>query len=213
MADIFKEVDEDLRRDQASKAWEKYGSYVIGAAVAVVLATAGYQGWQWWHAKRQIELSDRYAAAARLLEEGDEAPAAAEFGALADTAAGYGTLAAFNEARLLTESGDTTAAIEIWDRLADSTDAGPAFQGVATLLSVVHQIETGNPAELEARLEPLMAAGSGFRPNALELLATLAVRRGDRARARELYAQISDDANAPVSLRARASQMLNALED
>ena len=213
MADIFKEVDEDLRRDQAAKVWEKYGAYVIGAAAALVLATAGYQGWKWWHGKRQIELSDRYAAAAQLLVDGDEAAATAEFGELADAATGYGTLAAFNEARLMAEAGETAAAIEIWDRLAEGADAGPAFQGVATLLSVVHQIERADPAELEARLEPLTAPDNGFRPMALELVATLAVRQGDRGRARELYAQISDDPNAPVGLRARASQMLNALED
>ncbi len=213
MADIFKEVDEDLRRDQASKAWSKYGSYVIGAAVAVVLTTAGYNAWNWWYTKTQTELSDRYAAAATLIESGDSESAADLFGALADTDGGYGTLASFNHARLLADSGDKAAAIEIWDRLAESSAAGPAFQGVATLLSVMHQMEDGDPATLEARLTPLSEADGGFQEVALELIATLALRQGDGARAREIYTRISDDPNAPVALRARASQMLNALQE
>lgn len=213
MADIFKEVDEDLRRDQAAKIWRKYGSFVIGGAVAVVLATAGYQTWSWWYTKTQTELSDRYAAAAQLIERGDSDAALAEFGTLADTDGGYGTLAAFNHARLLADSGDKAAAIEIWDRLAGSSAAGPAFQGVATLLSVMHQMEDGDPAALEARLTPLSEAAGGFQEIALELIATLALRQGDSARAREIYTQISDDPNAPVALRARASQMLNALQE
>jgi len=213
VADIFKEVDEDLRRDRAAKVWRKYGSFMIGGAVAVVLATAGYQAWNWWYTKTQTELSDRYAAAAQLIERGDSDAAIAEFGTLADSDGGYATLAAFNQARLLADSGDKAAAIEIWDRLAGSSAAGPAFQGVATLLSVMHQMEDGDPAALEARLTPLSEADGGFQEVALELIATLALRQGDSARAREIYTQISDDPNAPVALRARASQMLNALQE
>lgn len=212
MADIFKEVDEDLRRDQASKIWKKYGVYVIGAAVALVLATAAFQTWQWWDVKQRTQRSTSYAAAVELLEQGTSEEAVAAFGGLAKTDGSYGTLAAFNQARLLAQAGDTTAAVEIWERLAASTAAGPAFQGAAALLSVMHQIDSGDPTALEARLQSLAAEDSGFRPVALELTAVLAVRQGNRARARELYAQLADDRTAPAGLRARASQMLAALE-
>jgi hypothetical protein len=212
VADIFKEVDEDLRRDQAAKAWDKYGVYVIGAAVALVLATIAFQTWQWWDVKQRTERSASYTAAVELLEQGTGEEAVAAFGSLARTDGSYGTLAAFNQARLLAEAGDTAAAVEIWERLAASSAAGPAFQGAAALLSVMHQIDSGDPAALEARLELLAAEDSGFRPVALEMTAVLALRQGDRARAREVYAQLADDRTAPASLRARASQMLAALE-
>jgi hypothetical protein len=213
VADIFKEVDEDLRRDQAAKVWKKYGAYVIGAAVALVLATAGFQAWQWWDVKQRSERSASYAAAVGLLGRGQTEAAIDAFDGLAKIDGSYGTLAAFNQARLLAEAGDAAAAIEIWERVAASTSAGPAFQGAATLLSVMHQSDSGDPAALEARLRPLAAEDSGFRAIALELTAVLALRQGDRGRAREIYAQLADDRTAPVGLRARASQMLAALED
>jgi hypothetical protein len=213
VADIFKEVDEDLRRDQAAKVWKKYGHFVIGAAVTVVLATAGYQAWTWWDLEQRTELSQGYAAAVNLFEQGKTEDAAAAFGELAETGGGYGTLAAFNRARLLADAGDTAAAIEAWDRLAASPSAGPAFRGAATVLSVMHQSDSGDPADLEARLEPLTAEDSGFRPIALELTAIMALRQGDRTRAREIYTRLADDRTAPVGLRGRASQMLAALEE
>ncbi len=199
MADIFKEVDEELRRDHAAKVWKKYGHVVIGAAVTVVLATAGYQVWTWWDVKQRTELSQGYAAAVDLFEQGRTEDAAAAFGGLAAAGGGYGTLAAFNRARLLAEAGDTAAAIEAWDRLAASASAGPAFRGAATVLSVMHQSDSGDPADLEARREPLTAI--------------MALRRGDRTRAREIYTRLADDRTAPVGLRGRASQMLAALEE
>jgi hypothetical protein len=89
--------------------------------------------------------------------------------------------------------------------------AGDEFVSSATVLAVLHQMDQGDPAALEARLEPLTQAGSGFRPTALELTAVLALRRGDLERARALYTEIADDRSAPAELRRRASQMLTAL--
>ena len=213
MTDIFREVDEDIRKERYGKLWKKYGKYVIGVALLSVLATAAYETWTWWDVKQRTERSDSYAAAVRLLQSGDTDAAAAAFGAMAAPDGAYGTLAAFNRARLLAEAGDTAGAVAIWDRLAEDKAGGPAFQGAATLLSVLHQLDDGDAAALEGRLAPLTRADSGFQPMALEMTAILALRQGDPARAKELYAQITDDRAAPSRLRARASQMLDALGD
>ena len=45
MSDVFKEVDEDLRREQLKSIWDRFGAYIIGAAVLIVVATAGYRLW------------------------------------------------------------------------------------------------------------------------------------------------------------------------
>ena len=39
MSDIFREVDEDLRRDQAVDLWKKYGSIFLSIAVLIVAGT------------------------------------------------------------------------------------------------------------------------------------------------------------------------------
>jgi hypothetical protein len=213
MADIFKEVDEELKRDKAHKFWEKYRFVIFGVAAAVVCVTAGYQTWTWWDERQRSARSDRYAAAIELIERGDAAAAAEALGALGAVGGGYGTLAALKQAGLKIEAGEPAAAIEIWDRLANSSSAAPAFRGVATLLSVMHQMNEGDTAALEARLEPLIAPGSGFRPIALELIAVLALREGDTARARDLYTQIADDRTAPAGTQRRATRMLLALEN
>ena len=35
MADIFDEIDEELKRDRTQELWTKYGKYVMAAAAAV----------------------------------------------------------------------------------------------------------------------------------------------------------------------------------
>ncbi|MEE8499161.1 MAG: tetratricopeptide repeat protein [Kiloniellales bacterium] len=214
MADIFKEVDEELRRDNLAKLWKKYGRAAIGLALAIVLAVAGVQGWRAYDLDRRGTLSDRYGAALDLAQGGDTA---AGLNGLIDLsepdAGGYAGLAAFEEARLRVASGDTQGAIRVWDQIAADSGLGQGFRNVAAVLSVMHQIDSGDATVLRGRLEPLAGDGAPFRATARELLALIALRQGDRAGARELYTRIADDREAPSGLRARAAQMLAALKD
>ncbi len=213
MTDIFKEVEEELKKDQAAKLWSKYGRYAIAAAVAVVLATAGYNLWLKWDKVQREERSDTFAAAAGLAAKTETEAALRGFAELGGPDGGYGTLAVFERARLLAGDGDTAGAIALWDELAADDQAGAAFKSLATVLSVLHQIDEGDATALTARLDPLTRPGNGYRPIALELTAALALRDGDRTRARDLYILIADDLSAPAGLRARAAQMLEALKE
>ena len=213
MSDIFREVQEDLRRDQAAKVWKKYGPFLIGAAVAVVLATLGFQLWQNWQAERRLERSDQFSEALQLVSGADPEAALAALAGLGGPDGGYGTLAAFERARLLAEAGRREEALAIWAELAAQGKNGPALQGAARLFLVMHQIDDGDPTALQAELQPLLVAGSGFRPPALELTAILALRQGDREQARLIYTELADDLSTPPGLRARAAQMVATLKN
>jgi hypothetical protein len=213
VADIFKEVEEDLRRDAAAAAWKKYGPLVIGLAVAAVLAVGGFQAWRAYDLDQRGKRSDKFALALEAAAKGETAAAQAALAELSDASAGgYGGLAAFEQAQLLAAGGESAGAIAIWDRLAEDSALGPGLQDAATLLSVLHQIDTGDPQALRARLEPLSAPGQAYRAAAVEFSALLALRQGDREAARQLYGTIADDREAPAGARARAAQMLAALK-
>ena len=214
MADIFKEVDEDLRRENLEKLWKKYGKLALGLAAVVVLGVAGTQAWQVYDRQQREAQSERFSAALAIARDGDSAAAAAAMGELSDPGGGgYAGLAALERARLLAESGDLDGAVALWDRVAADGELGPAFRSVATLMSVMHQIESADPAALRARLAPLAEPGHAFRGSAWELLAVLALRDGDKTTAADLYARISDDRELPGGLRTRATQMLAAMKD
>ena len=71
MSDVFREVNEDLRREQLKQLWSRYAVYIIGAAVLIVLVVAGYQVLQSIASSRSAESGDRYQAAANLYLDGD----------------------------------------------------------------------------------------------------------------------------------------------
>lgn len=212
MADIFKEVEEDLRREKAAEWWKRYSLFIYATAALVVLGVAGYQGWRAYDQKQRAEQSDSYAAALELAASGDTAGARQALAALGDpSGSGYSLLAALAQARLAAEAGDTAAAEEIWAAVADNGDAGAAVSDLGALFSVMRRMNDGDPAALHGELRPLAAEGAPYRFTALELLAALALRTGDTAAARDHLTQITDDPAAPAGSRSRAAELLASL--
>jgi len=213
VSDIFREIEEDLQRDRYQKLWDKYGNLVIAAAVALVLGTAGWQAWKAYKIKHDEAFGARYAEAVKLAESGKADQAEQDFAKLAaDAGAGYSALSRLQEASLLAKAGKLDDAIAVYDKLASDSAVDRPYRDLAAYLAVLHGVDTGDPAVLSKRLEPLTAASSPWRHSALELSALLAERAGDMARARQIYAQLADDATAPQGVRARAAEMLAALK-
>ena len=69
MSDIFTEVDEEVRREQLKKLWDRYGNYVVAAAVLVIAAVAAWRGYDYWQIRKAAETGAAYDSAARLTEE------------------------------------------------------------------------------------------------------------------------------------------------
>jgi hypothetical protein len=218
VTDIFREVDEDLRRDQAIVLWRKYGRLVMVFAVAAVLATAGFVAWQNYSETRRDAAARSYAQAMELVAKNDVASAAA---AMADVASGgtaYRQLALLQEAALEAKAGKAAEAAAIYDRLAADDSADQAFRDLATILSAMIGLEGSDQAApnwpaMEKKLQPLAAEGQAFRPSALELLGYVAIKRGDFTTAKSRFRAIADDMAAPTGLRQRATQVLAWIGD
>jgi hypothetical protein len=214
VTDIFREVDEEIRKERYYALWKKYGPWVIAGAVALVLAVAGWQGWQQWQRSQALDASDRYAEAVTTLNSGNREQALQQFSEMAEPSGdGYALLAAYRRAELLAQQGATQEAVRIWNDIA-ATGGSRAVRELATVFAVMHQIGTdgADPNKLAARLEPLTGSDGAYRWTALELQAELARQQDDTDKAVELYKQIAEGSDVPPAQRRRATQMLELLE-
>lgn len=209
---LFREVDEDLRRDKYAQLWKKYGTLVLVAAVVIVGVTAGSVWWRDHQQSIRKKDGDRYAAAAALAESGKTDQAITAFTALAeDGTPGYRTLARLREAALRVQKGDAKGAVAVYDALAKDDNTEKAFRDLAVVLATMASLDTGDPAALTERLKPLTAEDNPWRYSALELTALLAERAGNKKAARDIYTRLADDSEAPGGIRVRARQMLGVL--
>jgi hypothetical protein len=211
VSDIFREIDEELRRDNLLKLWLRYGRYIIAIGVFALVVAGGIIAWRDHQLSERRAQSTRYAAALTLASDGKEADAVKVFAAIANEGGGYAVLASFEEAGLLGKSGDHAAAAAAYDRIAAESDLDPNFRGLAVLLSVVQRMPEADPHATIDRLEPLTATGNPWRPSAIELMALARLQSGDKSSALDLFKSLADDSATPQNLRARAAEMAAAL--
>ena len=214
MGDIFREIDEELKQEDYLRLWKQHGNKILAGVVAVLLVIGGFYGWRQYQAQKRLEASDRYAQAQVLAATDKREDAAALFSQLAEQfGGGYHVLAELQRAALRAQSGDETGAIAIYNSIAADSGAPRETRDMATILSVLHALDSAQAdrAALDAKLAPLDAPDSAWRYSAREMRALLAQKGGDAARAKQLYALLSDDIQAPEGIRARAAEMLAAL--
>jgi hypothetical protein len=211
VADIFQEVDEALRQDRAKEWWQRHGAKVVIAAVVLVLAIAAWNGWGWYQRSQRADASQAFTAAAEGASK-DRAASIAALEKLTSGAEPYASLARLKIAELKAEGGDHKAAATQFASAAPSMPS-EELKELAILLGVMQAFETGNPDELQARLQPLTGSGRPWRLSALEMQAALALKRNDPASARALWTELRDDPATPQAMRERAREMVAALAD
>ncbi|MEX0697922.1 MAG: tetratricopeptide repeat protein [Dongiaceae bacterium] len=208
MSDIFREVDEDIRRDQLKKLWDRTAPYVIGAAVLIVVATAGYRGWEYWQERQSQSSGDRFVAAVQLSDDGRTAESIAALESLvADGTGGYPILARFRIATEKAKAGDIEGAVTEFDTIA-AGNAPAEMRAMARLRAAILLVDTASPAELETRVGDLAATGTPWRHTAREVLGLAAWRSGDYEGARMHFDSLVADQEAPQDLRQRVQLML-----
>lgn len=212
MSEIFREIEEELRRDNLLKLWSRYGKYVIGVIVLALVIAGGIVGWRNHQATLRQAEGAQYSEALAMARAGKTADATKEFAVLAQQGGGYGLPAAFQQAELLAHGGDNKGAIAIYDKLAASQGINPEFRDLATLLSVMHGFPNADPKAAITRLAPLTASSNPLHASALDLTAAAKLQAGDRAGALAIYQKLADDLAAPQALRARAAELAEALK-
>jgi hypothetical protein len=211
VSDIFREIDEELRRDNLLKLWARYRWRIVGAVVLALLIAGSIVAWRDHQASERRAEATRYASALSLARTGKEGDAAKLFAGISQQGGGYGVLAAFEQAELMARGGDRKGAIAAYDQLAASSKLDPEFRDLAVLLSVMQGFPDEDSKTAIDRLQPLTANGNPWRPSALEMIAAAKLKAGDRNGALDIYKQVADDLAAPQQLRARAAEMTAAL--
>jgi len=204
VADIFQEVDEEVRRDQFKRLWERYGNYIIAGCVLVVVGVGGWRGYEWWEAKRAADSGAAFEQAVTLAETGKPQEAEAAFAKLAiDGTAGYRVLARLREAAELART-DPKAAVKSYDEIAADRGAGQVIQDLAALRAGFLLVDSSSYSDLRAQLEPLAGPERPFRHSARELLALSAWKHGDMDATRKWVEMMITDPQTPPGARNRA---------
>jgi hypothetical protein len=209
---FFREVDEELRRDQLVNLWKRYG---IALVLVLILGLGAFGGGLWWQHNRTRTAgvaSEQFTQALYAMDQGRPAAAAPTLKALSDSAIpAYRADARLTAGAAALEKGDTKAALAAYQAVVTDKAAPQAMRDVALLRQTVAEFDTLPPATVVARLKPLAVEGSPWFGSAGELVALAYLKMNKPELAGPLFAAIANDAGVPPALRSRALRVAGSL--
>jgi hypothetical protein len=210
VADIFHEVDEEVRRERLQKLWDRYSIYLIALAVLIVAGIGAWRGYEYWMAKKVATAGAAFESAVTLSEQGKHAEAELAFAKVVTEAPeGYRVLARFRAAAELVQVKPADA-VKAYDDLAADSSLGATWQDLAGLRAGMLLVDSAQLSDMRRRLDPLAEPSRAFRHTARELLALSAWRSHDVTAARRYIDMIATDAETPPGTRSRID-VLSAL--
>lgn len=209
---LFREVEEELRRERMQQFWSKYGTLIIGAICgAVLLVGAGI----WWKnsqiSARQAN-GDQFIEALQLSAAGDAKKAEALLKTLSsESGAGYEQLAGLYLAGLHSEAGRKEEATALYKKIAEDRSADKILSEYAELNLALLALEGASYDKTKEMLSAYTGKGEAWRGTALEAVALAALKDKKLDEASTHFRTIADDAGLPGSLKRRAQIMLDVI--
>ncbi|MGE0232542.1 MAG: tetratricopeptide repeat protein [Flavobacteriaceae bacterium] len=211
MSDIFREVDEDIRRDRFAQLWKRYGGVVIALALLIIVGVGGYRAWDWYQTRQAAAEGEAFFAAVALAEEGNKAEAAEAFGQLAQQDGAYADLARLRAAASNAAAGDQAGALAAYREIAADTSVDPLFREVATIRAAYLEVGKLTPDEMEGRIGAMLDPQNAFRHAARELMALSSYAAGDIEATGKWADEALADGELPPNLRQRLEVLLSVI--
>lgn len=211
MADIFREVDEELREDRAKQLWQRYGKFVIAAAFGVVALVAAIVYWDSYQAQQRAAASAKFEQIATMDDVAAQRESLLTFAE--DTTQGYAVIAKMRAAGLARQQGDADTALSTYRALVTDANADPMVQDLAAYLAGTILADNGDSAGVDAAVISLTGEGHPLRYAALELQAAAAVASGEFAKARTYLDQIITADDVDDAARTRAAELSAAIDN
>ena len=209
---FLREVDEELRRDQAARLWTRDGIAALVAVVAALIALAGDLFWQHRQAQAAGVEGETLQRAYDALGSQKVAEAAKPLGELATSDRdGYRALARFTQGDIQLQKNDLKGAAATFAAIAADEGVAQPFRDLATIRQTTAEFDTLKPDVVIQRLRGLAIDGNPWFGSAGELVAVSYMKQGRRDLAGKLFGQIAKAEGVPDTIRQRAVQMAGVL--
>lgn len=209
---FFREVDEDLRRDQMNAFMKKHGAWIL---LGVILFLGAVGGWMYWQERQRQQVQHQAEELSKIFADIAGGRAATVPQKLAPLESAHNDLvrasAVLTHAAVALETNDRKTALAKYRALANDDGLPDPYRNLGLLRATAIEFDSLKPEEVIARLEPLAKAGEPWFGSAGEMTAMAYLKLGKKDQAGKLFAAIAADKGVPDTLRSRAAQIAGTL--
>jgi hypothetical protein len=209
---FYREVDEELRKEQLTGTWKRYGTLIVAGIVLFLAAVAGFIYWQDRQEQRAGENDELLTAAFDDIQAKKTKEATEKLDRLAaDGGEGYRAAAMLTKADLAIEQGNEAAALAAFKAVADDGKLPEPFREAALIRQTALEYDRLPPATVIGRLGKIAVTGNPWFGSAGEMVAIAHLRQQKPQQAAAIFAAMAKEEGLPESIRSRALQMAGAL--
>lgn len=209
---LLREVEEELRREQWAKLWDRYGTYLLAAAGVLIALVGGFKYWEAQQQSRAEQAGSAYNSAMKLFAAGKADEGNKKLDELvADGPGGYPALAELQKAGALLKANRPADAQAMFEKLATDQRAPELMRGFAAIQSATLRLGEADFTEMQNRLNPLAGEDKPWRHHARELLGLAAIKAGRLDDARASLGSLLGDPQAPSAVLERARVLLGSI--
>jgi len=209
---FYREVDEELRRDQLTTTWQRYGRWILAGVVLFLAALAGFLYWKDRQAEQAGQHAENLVAVFDDIQAGRTKAATPKLDQLAkDGGEGYRAAALLTKADLALQQGNDAAALAGFQSVADDEDLPESFRQLALIRRTAVEYDKIDAGTVIQRLKPLAVAGNPWFGSAGEMVALAYLKQQKPQEAARIFAALAKDETLPQSIRSRSVQMAGAL--
>ncbi len=208
MADVFVEVDEQIRSARIQALFRKSWPYAAGALAAAAAVSLGVWAYGQQQSAAAAKSSLAYSDAATALSSGDAKLGQQRLEALAKSGTPvYRALSLMQEAGLKLKANDPQGAGKLLDQAAAAAP-NQVIGDAARLQAAYVLMDTAGYDDIYARLKPLTDAKRPYHALAQEALAVERLAAGHGAEARADFQVLALSLDSSDATRARANAAL-----
>ena len=202
------EVNEELRRQQLKSIWDRFGVYIIGFAVLIILSVGGNEIINHLNNRVSQRESNAFDNALSLIEKGNDSAGLDQLIKLTEGKTGYKGLALF---RLSSESlinENYQEAVDYLKKASLDKTLTNNLRVFAKIKAGLILVDNGSFSEVDVLLKEVVENGGPFSFHAKEILALALIKNGRDLEAQKIFQEIVNDASAPPVLARRAEIFL-----
>ena len=209
MANIFNEVDEDIRKERYKKLWSRYGKYLIGFIILIVLIFSINQYLVSKNISDNKKLLDIYFAAAENIEKSQFQLANESLNKIYNSK--NTTLAAFSAFKLSESyfmNNDNINATTVLENIFNNNSLETIYRELALYKYIMINFDVLDINDIESKVSIINDKESQLKPYFEELLGIKYITKGNKTKASFIFDELSASENTPFDLKVRLEKLI-----
>jgi len=209
MANIFNEVDEDIRKERYKNLWSNYGKYIIGFLILIVITFSLTQYFQAKNISDNKAILDLYYSAAEKIEKNQLDFANQELEIVySEKNKTLAALSGFKLSETYLKNNQKEAALSLLEEITDNSSLEKIYRELALYKYIMINFENVNINDIENKIASIGVNKKILSPYFQEIIGIKYLTIGSIKKANSIFTDLLFKEGTPFDLKMRLDKLI-----